>query len=308
MSWYYECNGDTNEIKYNDFEDVVFAIVSTARFDIEEHNAQNYYIYNDNILYSIIKASELDPYSKISHNWNDEQQQECCKYTFSKLKGDVDSTIEYLTSVVYGIQKYDKDCKKEIKMIEQKIDNKKIKQPENSLQKQMAIKEHKLCFDYGRNPIAKVNHIYFVTKREFTNIRSIIKILRNIYELDYATEEYSYIMAFDSAMDLIGILPLAHGTENSSDIDIKILYKYLLLVGAYQFVLVHNHPNRIKEMSQADFEKTVQIESVADLLDIKMIDHVIVAGNEEVCLLSKVHQMIENGVFKIEDNYAMIFN
>lgn len=306
MSWYYECNGDINEVKYNDFEDVVFAIVSTVRFKLQEHNVQNYYIYKDNSLYTIIKASELDPYSKISHNWNEDQEQASCKYEFSKLKGNIDSLVDYLTSVLCGLNSFDGNEVKEINMVEKKIE--KVKRPNSSIQKQMAIKEHKLCFDYGRNPIAKVNHTYFVAKREFNNIKSIIKVLRKIYELDYASEEYSYVMAFDSAMNLIGILPLAHGTETGSDIDSKILYKYLLLVGAYQFVLVHNHPNGITEMSQADFDKTIQIESMADLLDIKMIEHVIVSRNEDICLLNQIHQMMENGIFKVEDSYGMILN
>jgi len=62
--------------------------------------------------------------------------------------------------------------------------------------------------------------------------------------------------------------------------DIRIILKNCLLNNANQLIIAHNHPSGNKKPSEADKQLTNKIMESAKLMDIKLMDHIIVAGNE----------------------------
>jgi DNA repair protein RadC len=51
---------------------------------------------------------------------------------------------------------------------------------------------------------------------------------------------------------------------------------------AAAIVLVHNHPSGVAEPSQSDISITQRIVEAMQLVDVQVLDHIIVAGNETV--------------------------
>jgi DNA repair protein RadC len=45
-------------------------------------------------------------------------------------------------------------------------------------------------------------------------------------------------------------------------------------------ILAHNHPSGIAEPSQADLDITKQLNKVLDLVEIKVLDHIIIADGD----------------------------
>lgn len=304
MSWYFECDNIACPKEFDDYDDLVFVLISMVRNKLEYHDARNIYIYHNQKLFILFKASEIDPLSFYAHNWNKQQQEAALQFEYSKIQKII---ILHLKRIFYGMEeKTEKDYMEINKMIEE-INSLKYDMPENKYMSLMPVKEYKLCFDSGRNNLVKVNQIYFTSKCKFESIDKTVKLLKDIYKVQYDTEERAFVIAFDSAMKLIGILPLSHGNEISCDIDSKILFKFLLLVGASQFYVIHNHPNGTTEMSQADYEKTVLLEGASELLEIKMLDHILISKNESICLLSQAHEIMGKDILE-KNGYSDFFN
>jgi DNA repair protein RadC len=58
--------------------------------------------------------------------------------------------------------------------------------------------------------------------------------------------------------------------------------KEALKHNAAAVILAHNHPSGVAEPSQADLDITKQLKKVLDLVDIKVLDHLIIAGGDTV--------------------------
>ncbi len=71
-----------------------------------------------------------------------------------------------------------------------------------------------------------------------------------------------------------------HGTV----VDKKILLKLAVEHLATSIIIAHNHPSENPKPSKADVAITENIKEVCQLLDIKLLDHIIICGNTYVSL------------------------
>jgi DNA repair protein RadC len=62
--------------------------------------------------------------------------------------------------------------------------------------------------------------------------------------------------------------------------DIRLILKNALLHNANQLIIAHNHPSGNKQPSGADKELTRKLKESAALMDIRLLDHLVVAGND----------------------------
>lgn len=74
---------------------------------------------------------------------------------------------------------------------------------------------------------------------------------------------------------LVGI-----GTRNSCDVDVTEVFRLAILESATSIILLHNHPSGNPEASKADKDLTRQIAQGATILGIKLLDHLIIAGEQ----------------------------
>ena len=58
---------------------------------------------------------------------------------------------------------------------------------------------------------------------------------------------------------------------------VKVILKRAIELLASQIVLVHNHPSGSAEPSRQDMELTERISEAAKLVDMRLLDHVIIA-------------------------------
>jgi DNA repair protein RadC len=61
--------------------------------------------------------------------------------------------------------------------------------------------------------------------------------------------------------------------------DIRMILKQALLYNANRIILAHNHPSGNLTPSTADKQLTLKIKEAAELMDIKLLDHIIIAGS-----------------------------
>jgi len=70
------------------------------------------------------------------------------------------------------------------------------------------------------------------------------------------------------------------GTIDGASVHPREVVKVALLEQAAAVLLIHNHPSKISEPSAADELITQRLRDALSLVDVRVLDHLIVAGSE----------------------------
>lgn len=73
---------------------------------------------------------------------------------------------------------------------------------------------------------------------------------------------------------------ISSGGMTATVVDIRMILKNCLLYNANQIIIAHNHPSGNTRPSEADKNLTTRLKESAALMDIKLLDHVIIAGHD----------------------------
>lgn len=117
---------------------------------------------------------------------------------------------------------------------------------------------------------------------EICNLNSperITDMMNAVYKANALPEEYVWVIALNTKCVPIGIFEVFHGTVNASLISPREIFVRMLLCGATNFVLVHNHPSGDTTPSEEDIKVTQRVKDGGDLLNVKLLDHIII-GND----------------------------
>jgi DNA repair protein RadC len=68
------------------------------------------------------------------------------------------------------------------------------------------------------------------------------------------------------------------GAMDQAVIDMRVLFRRLLTVGASAFIFIHNHPSGSDEFSQADIDLTKRVKEAGRIVNIDLIDHIVIYG------------------------------
>ena len=90
------------------------------------------------------------------------------------------------------------------------------------------------------------------------------------------------VVFLDGRHRLIECLELFRGTIDGAAVHPREVVKEALARNAAAVILAHNHPSGVAEPSQADELITTRLREALGLVDIRLIDHVIVAGDTAV--------------------------
>ena len=92
-------------------------------------------------------------------------------------------------------------------------------------------------------------------------------------------EELLELICVSSRYTILGTRVIASGSINALHITPRQILEYVLQEKAFGIIVVHNHPSGNPEPSTDDIAWTQHLEQAARWLEIKLIDHVIVARN-----------------------------
>lgn len=98
------------------------------------------------------------------------------------------------------------------------------------------------------------------------------------YLLDLPHEEF-WIILLNRANVIIKTQRVSQGGVAGTVADAKVIFKYALDFLASGIILVHNHPSENLTPSEADIQVTKKIVVGGNLLEIKVLDHIIFANH-----------------------------
>lgn len=114
-------------------------------------------------------------------------------------------------------------------------------------------------------------------KIQISSIENVYELLK--YDLAELKQEVLMVLFLDLKFNLISKQTIFKGSLNQSLIHPREVFKYAVKFSAYQIILVHNHPSGDTSPSNQDIEVTKAFEQAGDLLQIKVLDHIIIANN-----------------------------
>jgi DNA repair protein RadC len=106
-------------------------------------------------------------------------------------------------------------------------------------------------------------------------------VVRDYLRLLFAGREHeSFVVIFlDAQHQVLVVDELFRGTLTQTSVYPREVVKAALRVNAAAVIFAHNHPSGIAEPSQSDRMLTDALKQVLALVDVRVLDHFIVAGN-----------------------------
>ena len=106
--------------------------------------------------------------------------------------------------------------------------------------------------------------------------------VRDYLRLSLAGKEHEIFMVIwlDAQHRVINAEDLFRGTLTQTSVYPREVVKHALKANAAAVIFAHNHPSGVAQPSQADELLTRNLKEALTLVDVKVLDHFIVAGNQ----------------------------
>ncbi|HEX8281448.1 MAG TPA: DNA repair protein RadC [Chthoniobacterales bacterium] len=89
------------------------------------------------------------------------------------------------------------------------------------------------------------------------------------------------VLLLDTRYRLLRVEPISLGSVNESIAHPRDVFRPAIIASAYAIIVVHNHPSGDPSPSQSDHSLTRRLAEVAELLQIKLLDHIIIGAPAE---------------------------
>jgi len=95
---------------------------------------------------------------------------------------------------------------------------------------------------------------------------------------DLRTEEF-WVIFLNQRNQVIYKSQISKGGITGTIVDVRVLFKIALEHFATSIIVAHNHPTGVLKPSEADVKITQNIKNAGEILNIKLIDHLIIGEN-----------------------------
>ena len=108
--------------------------------------------------------------------------------------------------------------------------------------------------------------------------KDIHKLLINrVYDEEtIGYKETFKVLLLNNANKIIGYTTISEGGLTSTIVDVRMILQTALVSNATSIILTHNHPSGNPHPSIHDDNLTKKIKSACELMDIRLLDHIIV--------------------------------
>jgi DNA repair protein RadC len=94
-------------------------------------------------------------------------------------------------------------------------------------------------------------------------------------------------MFLDSQHRLIAFRELFLGTIDSAAVHPREVLRETLALNAAALIFVHNHPSGVAEPSSSDVRITERLRAALQLIDVRVLDHIVVSGDAAVSMAER---------------------
>lgn len=117
---------------------------------------------------------------------------------------------------------------------------------------------------------------YKDSKKPIKKIKCVEDVFNYFHErLKDKKEEYFYVLMLNTKNNIMGEELISKGIIDASIIHPREIFRPAIKNACSKIILVHNHPSGDPKPSKEDLEVTEKIADAGELLDIKVLDHII---------------------------------
>jgi len=115
------------------------------------------------------------------------------------------------------------------------------------------------------------------SKVKITDSKDAFNILYPLYDKDTIEyQEHFILLLLNRANRVLGWIKLSSGGTAGTVVDPKMVFTLALQTNASSVILSHNHPSGNLNPSQSDIDLTKKINHAGEMLEIKLLDHIII--------------------------------
>lgn len=118
-----------------------------------------------------------------------------------------------------------------------------------------------------------------VNIEDFEYIENIVNILNNKLSMDKLDSEFIYALSLTYGLIPRGIILIGVGNNQSATENLRGLGIGLLLTGAEQFMVFHNHPGGNKKPSKEDYGMTELYKILGQSIGVEFYKHIMITQN-----------------------------
>ena len=120
------------------------------------------------------------------------------------------------------------------------------------------------------------------TRNRVTCSDVVAEVAREIYTTTNSKielKEYFFMIMLNQANEVIGYIKLGEGGITETTVDSRLAFATALKCLASGIILIHNHPSSNLKPSSSDKIITHKFKEIGELLNIKVIDHIILTAD-----------------------------
>ena len=127
-----------------------------------------------------------------------------------------------------------------------------------------------------------VGEVELSYKPKFKNIYKVVSsedaykyLLPTYKEGTICYKEYFKVLFLNQASQVLGYTLISEGGITETCADVRVIMQAALLTNSVAIILAHNHPSGNLKPSRQDMEITKQVKDAAQIMRIKILDHII---------------------------------
>ena len=116
---------------------------------------------------------------------------------------------------------------------------------------------------------------------KINSIKDAEQVIRQFYGDDLEIFESCFILLLNNSNLTIGYAKISQGGITGTVADTRLVFATALKAAATSVILSHNHPSGALVPSRRDINLTEQMKKAGEILDVKLLDHIIIGHENE---------------------------
>jgi len=115
-------------------------------------------------------------------------------------------------------------------------------------------------------------------KPKITSSKAVFEIMQPI--IGELSHEEFWVLYLNNSNKISSKNQLSSGGITGTLVDVRLLFKKAVEISAVAVILCHNHPSGNLKPSKSDKDLTLKIQKAGEVLDVKVLDHLIITEKE----------------------------
>jgi DNA repair protein RadC len=123
---------------------------------------------------------------------------------------------------------------------------------------------------------------------KITSSRSAYELFLKVFNTDtFHWSEEVIILCLNNSNKVVGFYKVSSGGMTGTVIDVRMIFTTALQCLATSIIIAHNHPSGVLVPSEADKAITKKLKQAGEVMDIKILDHLIITDENYFSFLDE---------------------